>query len=203
MRRIPPHRRAVGAARPWRLGYDRHMRTVYYAAVSLDGFIAMADGSVAWLDPFNAPELGYEEFLSKVGAVVLGRTTYEQSLGFGPWAYPGRRGLVVTSRPLSAQPEGVVTVSVAELPAALSRLRDAITGDVWIVGGGRTARACLDADLIDEIELFVVPRLLGEGIPLFEPHGQRRSLHLLETHAFPSGVVWLRHAVRARTRNET
>jgi dihydrofolate reductase len=171
-------------------------RTVYYAAISLDGFIATLDGGVAWLDPFNSPDLGYEPFLAKVGAVVLGRATYEQALTFGPWPYPGRRGLVVTSRPVSALPPDVRAVTLAELPAALRALRASVAGDTWIVGGGQTASACLDAGLIDELELYLVPRLLGDGIPLLAR--QPAALTLRVARAFPSGVVMLRYAV-ART----
>src|SRR5262245_58918929 len=128
-------------------------RTVYYSAVSVDGFIATSDGGVAWLEPFQSPDLGYEAFLATVGAVVLGRATYEQSLTFGPWPYEGRSGLVVTSRPIANLPPNIRAVTAAELPAALRELRAAAKGDTWIVGGGQTARACLDAGLLDELEL--------------------------------------------------
>ena len=168
-------------------------RTVYYAAVSLDGFIATLDGGVAWLDPFNSPDLGYEQFLAGVGAVVLGRATYEQALTFGPWPYPGRRGLVVTSRPISALPPEVRAVTLADLPAALRELRTSVDNDTWIVGGGQTAAACLDAGLIDELELYLVPRLLRDGIPLLAR--RPAALALRETRAFASGVVMQRYAV--------
>jgi dihydrofolate reductase len=86
-------------------------RIVYYAAMSADGFIASPDGGVSWLDPFNAPELGYERFLDGVGAVVVGPATYEQVLTFGPWPYGSRPGLVVTSRPVSSLPASARAVS--------------------------------------------------------------------------------------------
>jgi dihydrofolate reductase len=171
------------------------MRTVYYAATSLDGFIADVEGGVGWLERYNASELGYEAFLAKVGAVVLGRATYEQSLTFGPWPYEGRRGLIVTSRPIDGLPEGVRAVTTGELPAALADLRAQTTGEVWIVGGGKTARACVEAGLVDELELYVVPRLLGRGIPLLGERGVE-SMKLLETRAFENGVVMLRYALR-------
>lgn len=183
-------------------------RTVYYAAISADGFIATTDGGVAWLDPFHSPELGYEEFLAGVGAVVLGRATYEQALGFGPWPYAGRSGLVVTSRAIADLPGGVRTVAVDELAAAVQELRATTAGDVWIVGGSKTARACLDAGVIDELELYAVPRLLGAGIPLFELRdgenpelGDRTDyglLRLVQTRAFSNGVVMHRYAVEQR-----
>jgi dihydrofolate reductase len=166
------------------------VRTVYYAAVSADGFIADASGGVAWLDPYNSPELGYEAFLAGVRAVVLGRATYEQALTFGPWPYPGRAGLVVTSRPIANLPDGVRAVTPAELPAAMPR----VPGDTWIVGGGRTARRCLDAGLVDELELYTIPCVLGAGIPLLAP-GPMLALTLAETRRFTSGIVMLRYRV--------
>jgi dihydrofolate reductase len=173
-------------------------RTVYYAAVSADGFIARTDGGVEWLDPFQSPELGYEGFLAGVGAVVMGRATYEQSLTFGPWPYPGRRGLVVTSTPIADLPEGVSAVAPSDFARALETLRASTTGDLWVVGGGRAARACLDAGWIDELELYVVPRLLGDGIPLFERRAALIALHLMETRRFDNGIVMVRYAVERR-----
>jgi dihydrofolate reductase len=172
-------------------------RTVYYAAVSADGFIAAKDGGVGWLDPFNAPEMGYEEFYANVGAVVLGRTTYEQALTFGPWPYAGCEGLIVTSRAIDGLPEGVSAVSPERFADALRSLRDRTKKDVWIVGGGKTARAALAAGLLDELELYVIPRLLGEGIPLFSTADAFVTLGLLETRAFANGIVKVRYAVLA------
>jgi len=174
-------------------------RTVYYAAVSVDGFIAAADGGVSWLDPFNSPELGYEAFLAKVGAVVLGRATYDQALTFGAWPYPGRAGLVVTSRPMQSLPEGTRAIRAAELPGTLADLRASSKGDVWIVGGARTARACLDSGLVDEIELYIVPCLLGDGIPLLERRNALAPLRLSETRSFGNGVVMVRYELRPRS----
>lgn len=170
-------------------------RTVYYAAVSADGYIAETDGGVGWLEPFNSPDLGYEAFLAKVGAVVLGRATYEQSLTFGPWPYPGRLGLIVTTRPIAPLPEGVRAVSVAELPAALAGLQAQVKDDVWVVGGGLTARGCLDGGFIDELELYVIPRLLGDGIPLLAKRQAIVPLELIQTKPFHNGVVMVRYRV--------
>lgn len=172
-------------------------RIVYYVAVSVDGFIAAKDGGIAWLDPFNSPELGFEAFLAKVGAVVIGRTTYDQTLTFGTgaWPYQGRRGLIVTARPISGLPDRVSAITAAELAPTLAKVRAETDRDVWIVGGGKTARACLDAGLVDELELYLIPRLLGDGIPLFERRDALTRVRLLETRAFSNGVVMVRYAV--------
>ena len=171
-------------------------RTVYYVAVSVDGFIADKEGGVGWLDPYNSPELGYEAFLKHVGAVVIGRSTYEQMQTFGQWPYEGRSGLIITSRPLPNLPSLVRSVTVAELPSALAKLRIESSRDVWIVGGGQTARECLSSGLVDELELYVIPTLLGAGIPLLSLGTASIPLRQLETHAFPSGITKLRYEVQ-------
>jgi dihydrofolate reductase len=173
-------------------------RTVYYAAVSADGFIATKSGGVEWLEPFNSPELGYESFLATVGGVVLGRATYEQALTFGPWPYPGRRGLIIASRAIDGLPEGTRAVTPALFGSAFAELRAAAKGDVWVVGGGRAAALCLELGLIDELELYVVPRLLGEGVPLFASGQRWVELELLETRTFTNQLVKLRYRVDRR-----
>jgi dihydrofolate reductase len=172
-------------------------RNVYYAAMSADGFIADSDGGVGWLDPFDAKELGAESFFAGVGAVVLGRATYELALSFGPWPYEDRPGLVISSRDLQGLPPNVRRIPVEALAESVRDLRSKIQGDVWIVGGGRTARACLDAGLLGELELYVVPRMLGAGLPLFGDGPRLTDLELIDTKAFGSGVVRMRWRVRA------
>jgi dihydrofolate reductase len=76
--------------------------TVLYIAASLDGYIARQDGSLDWLENLPNPDQtdhGYAAFLDTIGTVVMGRTTYEQVLGFGgEWPYATMDTKVVTSR---------------------------------------------------------------------------------------------------------
>jgi RimJ/RimL family protein N-acetyltransferase/dihydrofolate reductase len=176
-------------------------RTVYYVAASADGFIARPDGGVDWLEPFPPNEFGAEAFMAGVGGVVLGRTTYQQSLGFGPWPYGARPGLVVSGRPLAGLPAGVRAVDPGQAVAGLTVLRTEVAGETWIVGGAQTARLFLDAGQIDEVELYVIPRLLGAGVPLFAPDAPdtpsapAAALSLIDARTLALGVVMLRWAV--------
>jgi dihydrofolate reductase len=170
------------------------MRAVYYAGMSLDGLIADKDGGTTWMHPFFVPELGFHAFFEKVGAVVLGRTTYELAKRAPSWPYKGRTALVVTSRPLADPPPDTTAAGASDLRARIGGLRAQDRGDIWIIGGGKTARACLDAGLVDELELYLVPRLLGQGIPLLAP-GPAVATRLLETRSFTNGIVLVRHAV--------
>lgn len=160
-----------------------------YIAVSLDGYIATPDGGVAWLEPFQAEDFGYRDFFATIDAIVMGRKTYEQVRGFGDWPYVGKQTLVLSSRPLADLPANtrVACGGVRDLTRDLKTAG----GDVWIHGGAQTIRACLDHDLIDRLELYVIPVLLGDGLPLFPRSDRQARLTLKESHAFPGGVVKL------------
>ncbi len=105
----------------------------------------------------------------------------------------------MTSRPGPDLPEGVRSVGASGLATALRALREAVSSDVWIVGGAKTARLCLEAGLVDELELYVVPRLLGDGIPLLARREALVELTLRETRAFANGVVMARYALGAHS----
>jgi dihydrofolate reductase len=165
-----------------------------YVAASLDGYIAEADGGVGWLDAFMTPDAAssYERFLDDIGTIVMGRSTYEQVLTFGEWAYGDRRTVVLTSAELTNGPTGTETVSLDALPDLLAQLAEE-ERDVWLMGGGQTVRAFLDLDAIDEIELYLIPTLLGSGLRLF-PRGTAVSrLQLAEVQQLSEGMVMLRY----------
>ena len=160
-----------------------------YLAISLDGFIASSDGGVAWLEKFPAEAFGFDEFLATIGTIVMGRAAYEQALGLVPWAYAGKRTIVMTSTPLDAPRPGVEAWrgEVANLAASLKRSSG---GDVWLFGGAKSLQAFLARGLVDRIELFVIPTLLGTGIRLFE-NSAPVDLRLLEAKPRALGVVEL------------
>lgn len=159
-----------------------------YAAVSLDGYLADADGGVEWLEPFTGRDGDYEAFLGGVDCLVMGSHTYEQVLSFGPWPYGDRPTYVLTGRDLPLATEAV------HLVGGVRETADRIEGHAWLVGGAAAAGAFLGAGLVDEIRLTVVPVLLGEGVALFGDAGGAR-LELLGSDAAPDGSVELRYRV--------
>ena len=161
-----------------------------YMATSLDGFIATPDGGVEWLKPFEAEDFGYEAFFDTIRTVILGRTTYEQIQSFGDWPYSGKRGIVLSTQSIEALPSGVEQRG-EPLEELVSELQRQSGGDIWIVGGAQAIGGFLDLDAVDEIELFVMPILLGSGLPLFGSSHRSMSLRLKETQSYPSGVVKL------------
>lgn len=169
-----------------------------FIAASLDGYIADTDGGIGWLTPFDGVDYGYAGFIAEIGTVVMGRRTYDDIAGFpGGWLYEGKRGLVVTSRPLGAAPAGVEPWHEG-VPALLAHLatRPDGEGDVWVVGGGGLQAAFIAAGALRRLDLFVIPVLLGAGVPLF-PAGETpaRGLTLDGTESYANGMVRLRYAL--------
>ncbi len=143
-----------------------------HVGISLDGFLATPDGMPTWdsLPAFDPGTHGYDTFMERCDAVVMGRTSFDQ--GFEDWSkawpWPDMQVLVLTSRPLAANvPEGV-HASPGGPGGAVQQLRDAgVTRDVQVLGGARAIQSFLDAGLLDGLGIVVLPLVLGSGIPLF------------------------------------
>lgn len=165
---------------------------IAYVAVSLDGFIAGDEGSVAFLEPFGSDEYGYDAFVRSVGAVAMGSTTYEQILGWG-WPYGDTPGLVLTSRDPDPPPHTRIMFSNEATGEALRRYARTVDGRLWIVGGGKVITEGLRQGAIDTLEMFVMPVVLGSGVPLFTGPVEG-PLVLTMSEAFTNGVVRLVYA---------
>ena len=180
-------------------------RVVYYAAMSLDGYIAESDDTLEWLMKFPGVEPGpavtpveggYDEFYEGVGALVMGSVTYEFVLEHGgSWAYAGKPTWVLTTRDLPVF-EGADDLRFTS--AAVTDLHDemvAAAGDrkLWVVGGGNVASQFADAGLIDEVWVTVVPVVLGTGKPLFDRRLPDPAMRPTEVLPRASGMIELRY----------
>lgn len=155
-----------------------------YIASTLDGYIAAPDHSFAFLDPYSADDAGYEEFYAGIGTLVMGRTTYDVCRRAMPsWPYGGKRLIVVTSSAIADLPPDAEVWS-AGIDALIVHLRADSTQDVWIVGGGRLQQAFIDRDALDRLDQFIVPVILGGGIPLYPGVAQPRTLKLIDVGRF-------------------
>ena len=163
-----------------------------FIATSLDGFIAERDGGVDWL--FTDDDYGYTAFFDSIEALIMGRRTYEQVLGFGEWPY-GEKPTYVFTRGVSGGDHPHVEFVSSDAGPLVEELRRRSSGDIWLVGGAALVSVFRELHLIDEYILSVHPVLLGDGIPLFERPQPRESLRLREELSFESGLVQLRYTV--------
>jgi len=175
-----------------------------YMACSLDGFTAGPEHDLAWLeenygrpgDPEpDAGALRFDAFLSQVGALLMGRTTYDVVGGMDVWPYQDRPVVVATSRPLSFARPTVESAS-GKIEALVERAKTLAAGKDVYIDGGNLIRQALEASLVDEITLTIVPVLLGQGTRLFDTQSLRTKLHFVAHHTFENGLVQIRADVR-------
>ena len=161
-------------------------RLLYSATMSLDGFIAGPGGDMSWLSEYaGTDDVDAEALMTEIGALLIGRRTFD---GDDPnagtdseGAFGGRwtgASVVLTHRPPATDLRGVTFRT--DLHEAVRAAQVAAGGKYVNVLGADVARQCLAAGLLDEVLVFVVPVLLGEGTRLYEqPGGERIHLEAL------------------------
>jgi dihydrofolate reductase len=165
-----------------------------FVAVSLDGYLADADGSIAWLAPFMSLDYGFDAFYANIGTMVMGRATYDHLHQMGHWPQREMRTIVVTSRTMDTAPDSVETWA-GDVSGLVEDLRRTAPADVWVAGGAKAIRAFMDLGAIRHLDLLVMPVLLGQGRPLFIPSDRGARLALLTSKTYANGVVKLSYVV--------
>lgn len=173
------------------------MKASVFVGTSLDGFIARPNGALDFLPAGGGEPHGYDEFMTSVDALVIGRHTFETVLGFGEWAYGKKPVFVLSSRPLPPVPTGAVVERLAGEPAAIVAQLEARGVRHAYVDGGVTIQRFLRAGLIQRLVITRVPVLIGSGIPLFGSLPRDISLRHVATRHYQSGLVQSEYEVAA------
>jgi dihydrofolate reductase len=166
---------------------------IYYAATSLDGYIATEDGRVDWLSRVHraGEDHGAGDLEASVDALLLGSHTYEFALKLGRWPSPGKPSWVFTQRKLAVLDPSITLTS--EDPAEVVRkLATQGCRRAWLMGGGKLAASFHAEQLISRYIISVFPVLLGSGIPTFAPHPSTTdALRFVVAKPYKSGIVQL------------
>ena len=181
------------------------MKTQYYTATSLDGFIATEDDSLEWLFPLgDVNETSYPAFIAQVGALAMGSATYEWMLRHAQsisaqmgstWPY-SQPTWIFSSRSLPAVPGANLHFVRGDVRPVHTAMRAAAGGkNLWVVGGGDLAGQFHDAGLLDEIIVQVGSVTLGRGKPLFPRRLTRPPLRLESVRQVGTGFAELRYVV--------
>jgi len=172
--------------------------------LSLDGFMSGPNGDLSRLYP-DLEALRGEEMIQRsmrrTGAVVMGRRAYDMAQGdFTGYEYQTPI-FVLTHEPPATPTKGqndrlTITFVTDGVHSAIAQARAAAGDkDVTVVGGAQTFQACLRGGLLDELEISVMPVLLGEGLRLFDHLGpQGVDLERTDVIASPTGRtdMWFR-----------
>ena len=165
-------------------------KVILYIAQSLDGYIATKDGGVAWLDNYFSDEFKTEKFIEEIDTVVQGNTTYEQFKS----KYPGKDCYVFSKKADTRSEEGVTFVR-GRIVDFIDGLDENTHKNIWLVGGATLITNFLNENQINEMRIFVMPILLGDGIALFQNIKIVPKLTLQGTKNYSNGVVELRYIV--------
>jgi dihydrofolate reductase len=167
------------------------LKVILYLAISADGFIADKEGGVAWLDEYasTGEEYGYQEFYDSIDAIVFGKTTYQQVLTFGPWPYPGKKSYIFGDQNMQPTENKDVEFVAVDISEFMEKLADKDVKRLWLMGGAKLAESFYNHGLIDEYDFAVMPKKLGEGIPLAKPIVQADGMKLTNEVRWPSGVM--------------
>jgi dihydrofolate reductase len=168
-------------------------RVRVFIASSIDGFIAGPRDELDWLDGRDGAEDTFTPFLQTVGALLMGRRTFDVVRGFeGEWPYGDLPVLVATHRSMQTERATVRGVGgsirhLVDCAKTVARGRDVY------IDGGALIRSALDECLVDSIVVTLIPVILGAGLPLFAGCKGRTELELRTQRALGSGMVQLEY----------
>ena len=170
-------------------------------SMSADGYVTTPSGWPALTaDPTFVPgeSHGIREFLEGCEAALMGRTTFEPALTNDRWPWPNLNVFVLASHRPPGTPDHVVTDS--DPRRLLEKLRAANHGgDVHLVGGPRTIETFRALGALDQLELVVLPLLLGDGMRLTPSLSTDASLTFERERALPGGSVEVVYDMRGGT----
>ena len=188
-------------------------RLIYSAIMSLDGYVADADGTFDWAAPDEEVHVFINDLVRSVGTHLYGRRMYET---LAPWETDPSLAAhsevtrdfaeiwqaadkIVYSTTLETVSSARTRIARAFDPEAVRQMK-ARAGRDLTVGGPTLAGQALKAGLVDECHLFIYPVLVGGGKPSL-PSDTRAELKLLDERRFSNGVVYLRYRATPLTIN--
>jgi dihydrofolate reductase len=185
-------------------------KLIYEAITSLDGYIEDADGKFDWAEPDEELHAFVNDLERPVGTYLYGRRMYETMVF---WESPPdlaeqppvvqdfaeiwqAADKIVYSKALQTVTSAKTRIERAFDPEAVRQLKATAARDLT-VGGSELAAQAIEAGLVDEYHLFLVPVVVGGGKRSLPERNVRVNLELLEERRFGNGTVYLRY----RTRN--
>jgi dihydrofolate reductase len=184
-------------------------KLIYSAIASLDGYVEDTDGNFDWAAPDEEVHAFVNELERPIGTYLYGRRMYETMVS---WEDPPDLNLqlaaeqdfaelwqraekIVYSRTLNAVASARTRIEREFDPEAVRQLKAAAARDLT-VGGPALGAQAIEAGLVDEYQLFLLPIAVGGG-KRFLPDDVRVNLELLDERRFRSGTVYLHYRTRS------
>jgi dihydrofolate reductase len=167
---------------------------VFFAAISRDGYLAGPNGNMAWAEKYlNVEEdYGFVELMSQTNAMLMGSKTFDtnlEAMGGEPQPLPC---FVLTNSPMryDGQTDPNVHLVHGEIAAVLAELESHVSGQMLILGGADVVQQAIGAGVLSQIQLFVAPEDLGDGLKLFSAPIDEAlaAFELTDSRLFESGL---------------
>ena len=170
------------------------MRRIRYSvAMSLDGYIAGPKGEANWIT--MDPDIDFSGWFNQFDTILVGRRTFEPMAAASRASMPGMKTIVFSRTLRPEDHPGVLILAEGQIEA-LARLKASSGKDIWLFGGGELFRSLAEAEMVDTVEVSIVPILLGAGIPLAPATSKWINLSLVRHRIYSSGVITLVYAIR-------
>lgn len=165
----------------------------YSVASSLDGYIAGPNGEFDWI--IVDPDIDFIALYARFSGLVMGRRSYDVYVSTGGGAGPELPTYVYSTTLPEGSRDGVTFARDAV--AHVRELKAAGNGKpLWLWGGGELFRQLAEADLVDGVDIAIIPVVLGGGLPLMAAPGPRLRLRLRTYRLFArTGTMWLEYDV--------
>ena len=184
-------------------------KLIYSAIASADGYVEDAAGTFDWAAPSDELMCFVNDLERPVGTYLYGRRMYQTMLYWetadtGPDQSSSDRDFtsiwqaadkIVYSKTLASAPTARTRIERAFDPDAVRHLKTVTEQDITI-GGADLAGQAIKAGLVDELQLMLVPAIVGGGKRAL-PADVRSDLELLDTRRFACGAVYLRYCPRS------
>ncbi|MEI6533516.1 MAG: dihydrofolate reductase family protein [Candidatus Roizmanbacteria bacterium] len=168
-------------------------KVILYITTSLDGYIAKEDGDISWLNKYNINSYGYDEFLNNTDTIVMGSKTFENISSFKEWPYKNIKTYVMTSRIIQA--DSHVEFVPGNLQNLIPTLKESSENNIYLVGGSDLVKSFIEEKLLEEIKLFIVPEVLGKGIPLFYKYQTQVIFKPIHIESYVNNMVQIHYVL--------
>lgn len=154
-------------------------------ALTLDGYIAGKDGNVDFLDEVNKSfENDFNTFIKDMDTIIMGRGTYEKMLKFGEIPFKDKKIYVLTSKDLYSDEKNIIFTN-----EDINDLVNKEDKKIWLFGGSKVIQSFVNFNLIDEFQLYIVPKIIGDGIPLFLDNKGLSNLKLMKHRKYDEDIL--------------
>ena len=171
---------------------DGRRRVRYVVAMSLDGYIAGPDGEYDWI--VMDPEIDFKSLFAQFDTLLMGRKTYDGFKSASGGMGSGMK-VIVFSTTLDQKDSGNPEIVSTNPSHVIERLRSTVGKDIWLFGGGQLFESLLELDLVDTVEVAVMPVLLGAGIPFLPSATSPKKLTLTNHRIYSTGIVSLEYSI--------